>query len=131
MNRPEFFFFDLGNVLINFDHERAAAQIANISGLDISVIRQIVFDSELQSEYEIGQIDTAQFYESFCRETKSDVSQSELMHAASDIFLGQSVHCSADYDAARRTVSVGNCFQYVSGSLGIHYRPARQHHPHV
>lgn len=82
----EFFYFDLGNVLINFSHQTAARQMAEVSGCEFDKVWAVVFDDSLQTELETGKIDTSQFCERFRQATSTRVSDSQLIRAASEIF---------------------------------------------
>jgi HAD superfamily hydrolase (TIGR01509 family) len=86
-----FLYFDLGNVLLYFDHEiawRQMAAVASPTGKQITAdtVRHVVAHSGLEDEYEAGKLTTAEFYERFCRETGTHADMGELMRAASDIF---------------------------------------------
>ena len=50
MQQP-FVFFDLGNVLVNFDHQIAVQKLAALSGRSPDEVRQAVFDSDLQNRF--------------------------------------------------------------------------------
>ncbi len=86
MKTPEFIYFDLGNVLVNFDHEIAINQLAALTNSSSDEIRQLVFHSTLQQEYEQGQLATPEFCQQIRRHTGSAASDAELCFAASDIF---------------------------------------------
>lgn len=86
MSHIEFIYFDLGNVLVSFDHSRAFKQIAGITGVTPTLVEQILFDGRLQSQYERGEISTAEFHAYFCEQSRADISLEKLCHAASDIF---------------------------------------------
>lgn len=83
---PEFFYFDLGNVLLFFDHRRACRQMAEVCGADPQLIWDVVFESGLELQYEAGAVSSQQFYETFCRQTKTRPDYQRLARAASDIF---------------------------------------------
>ncbi len=83
---PSFIYFDLGNVIVNFDHHRGARQMAEVAGVSEEVVWRVVFESDLELEYERGAISTHEFYEAFCDQTDSRPDQSDLLHAAADIF---------------------------------------------
>lgn len=85
-NRPGFVYFDLGNVLLNFDHEIACTNLARVCQRDADSIRRVVFESELQEKYEDGRIGTSEFHESFCQELGVQIGIAELCHEASAIF---------------------------------------------
>jgi len=86
MKDTEFIYFDLGNVLISFDHSRAWQQIAELTGIPPERVEQILFNSGLQTLYEKGEISTAEFHQYFCEQAHSDISVEDLCYAASNIF---------------------------------------------
>jgi putative hydrolase of the HAD superfamily len=89
---PRFIYFDLGNVLVNFDHHRAARQMAEVAGISERLVWEAVFESDLELEYERGAITTLEFYESFCDRTRTRPDYGALLLAASDIFeLNESI----------------------------------------
>jgi len=86
-----FLYFDLGNVLLYFSHERACRQMAAVAStpeqpLSATDVRRVVFESGLEDLYESGQITTAEFYVQFCRQTGTRPEMDRLVRAASDIF---------------------------------------------
>lgn len=82
----EFVYFDLGCVLLFFDHEIACRQMADVAGLETAVVRRVVFESGLEDQYERGEISTEQFYQEFCRRTQTSAPREALLEAASNIF---------------------------------------------
>ena len=68
MPKRPFFYFDMGNVLLSFSHQRAAEQIAAVSGITAQRAWEIVFDAGLQWEFERGAINSGQFHHLFCAE---------------------------------------------------------------
>jgi len=86
MRTPEFIYFDLGNVLLHFDHRRAARQMAAVASCSESLAWEVVFDRGLHWEYERGDLTTRQFYEAFCEATRTRPDEDALIHAAADIF---------------------------------------------
>lgn len=83
---PKFLYFDMGNVLLLFSHERACRQLAEVSGATVERVREVVFGSDLQRRYERGQIDDAEFHETFCRLSGTRPERDRLERAGSDIF---------------------------------------------
>ena len=69
---PKFFYFDLGNVLLTFDHRTACEQLGKLVGLPASRIWEQMFASQLQSRYEAGAITGREMYEEFCRRCIAD-----------------------------------------------------------
>jgi epoxide hydrolase-like predicted phosphatase len=86
MKRIEFIYFDLGNVLISFDHSRAWQQIAGLTGIPSERVEKILFNSGLQVQYEMGEISTEEFHRYFCQQAKVSISLENLCFAASNIF---------------------------------------------
>jgi glucose-1-phosphatase len=83
---PRFVYFDLGNVLLNFDHPLACRQMGAVAGVPAEQVWQVVFDSGLNLRYERGEINDQQFYEAFCEQTGTRPDPAELNRAGSDIF---------------------------------------------
>ncbi len=90
----EFLYFDLGKVLVDFDHEQAVRQLAELTGRSTDQVREVVFQSELQARYECGQLDTAEFCQRFRDATQTDDSDADICRAASDIFSLNQPVCS-------------------------------------
>lgn len=86
LRTPEFIYFDLGNVVLHFDHHRGARQMAALAGVPEERVWDLVFAGPLELAYEAGQLTSEQFYEVFCRETGSRPDFEALLHAAADIF---------------------------------------------
>ena len=82
---PEFFLFDLGKVLVDFDHRRACRQLHELTGVDDQRVWEILFDSGLETEYELGLAP-----ELFCQRLRdalhTDMSDRSLLEAHADIF---------------------------------------------
>lgn len=81
-----FVYFDLGNVLLNFSHDLACEQIGRLTAAPADRVRQSLFDSGLQSQFETGLVTGPEVYESLCRATGARPSYDELSRAAADIF---------------------------------------------
>jgi putative hydrolase of the HAD superfamily len=64
---PEFLYFDLGNVLLTFDHRLACQQVAALTGLTPERVWDLIFVSQLQARYEQGEVSSREFYDEFCR----------------------------------------------------------------
>jgi len=86
LRQIRFIYFDLGNVLLDFSHEIACRNIAELVGVEPALIRQLVFEAELEVAYERGDITTEEFYEHFCAGTGTRPQLNDLCHATSNIF---------------------------------------------
>jgi putative hydrolase of the HAD superfamily len=76
----------MGNVLLHFDHRRAARQMADVAGVSEETAWRVVFETDLECRYEAGRITSDEFYDEFCRETQSRPDRAKLAHAAGAIF---------------------------------------------
>jgi len=83
---PKFIYFDLGNVLLNFDHLLASRQIGALVGLSGERVYEMLFNNELQRQYECGEISAREFFEAFCTRSGTQPDYNAFCHAASDIF---------------------------------------------
>lgn len=83
---PTFLYFDLGNVLLFFDHRQACRQMADLVGTDPQLVWNFAFESGLELQYEAGAISSQEFYERFCEATGTRPDFDQLAEAASDIF---------------------------------------------
>jgi putative hydrolase of the HAD superfamily len=81
-----FIYFDLGNVLLDFSHDIACRNMAELAGVAPELVRQLVFEAELELAYERGDLTTEQFYEHFCAGTGTRPELAALCHATSNIF---------------------------------------------
>jgi glucose-1-phosphatase len=82
----KFLYFDLGIVLVNFSLDQMIRQMAAVSGISREGVQSVLFDGNLQREYEQGSISTREFYERFRRETGSTAPLEDLLCAANEIF---------------------------------------------
>lgn len=88
MSRIKFVFFDLGNVLLHFDHDRLIQQVADLSDRSRDDVRQLLFQSphNLENRFERGELNSDEFHEKFCTLADCKVARDELMLVISDIF---------------------------------------------
>ncbi len=83
---PEFIYFDLGNVLLTFDHRTACEQVGRLVSLPASRIQELLFASGLQDRYEQGECTSQEFYEEFCRSSRTRPDYDAFQWANSDMF---------------------------------------------
>lgn len=81
-----FVYFDLGNVLVNFDHQTAVEQLSRLADRPSALVRQVVFDSDLQNRYESGLVSGHEFAAEVNVELESAMPAAEILKAISDIF---------------------------------------------
>ena len=87
---PKFLYFDLGNVLLFFDHHRACRNLAALTGADEQRFWDVAFASGLYLQADGGGLDGDAFYERVCGSVLPDrkawPSREAFDHAVSDIF---------------------------------------------
>ena len=84
--RDRFAYFDLGNVLVHFDHQIAVDQLAAISDRPAEKIRSIVFEADLQERYETGLITGAEYASQMNAALQTQMTTDEILEAISAIF---------------------------------------------
>ena len=78
--------FDLGNVLLFFDHEKMIRQIASCCSIDSQKIKSLVLDTPLSKKYEKGELSAHYFYDLFRAQSPVPFDYQALLEAGSDIF---------------------------------------------
>lgn len=79
-------FFDLGNVLIFFDHQIMWENLAKVCGTCTKELQDIVQKENLFLDYEIGKIDTSYFIKALEHLLKRRIDPAAFSIAASHIF---------------------------------------------
>ena len=95
--KPAFIYFDLGNVLLSFSHERMCAQMAAAAGVEAEQVRRALFEADggtsVQWRFERGDLNALLVYEHFCEAVGVRPDMDELFAAGCDIFeeIGETV----------------------------------------
>ena len=84
--------------LLHFDHGIACRQLAALASVHPDRVREIVFESDLQHQYERGEVTSAEFLDAFRRATGAESEDASLLHAAGAIFIDQYVTDVLDED---------------------------------
>ena len=82
---PNFIYFDLGKVLVDFSFERMCRQLAEAADIEPAQV-QNVLAAGLQLDYETGKLDGRSAHAAFCRQTGSQPSYDAFSAAFNDIF---------------------------------------------
>jgi putative hydrolase of the HAD superfamily len=85
--KPEFMYFDLGNVLLYFDHSLAMRSMAKIANVDPQRMHAVIMQSDLQIEYETGLITGEQFIDRIAQSLDRTLDTNEMLQAAADMFV--------------------------------------------
>jgi FMN phosphatase YigB (HAD superfamily) len=114
---PEFIFFDLGNVLVSFDRERAAAQVAEVTGVPRDEVARFLHDVRLHDALERGHVDWSFVHAEFSRRTGTRSDAAAVARAACDMFT-PNVDMQPLLDAiARAGIRMG----ILSNTCAIHW----------
>ena len=87
--RVEYVYFDLGNVLLEFDPEVACQGLADLVGTGKEEARRALYDSGLEVEYEHGRLTNEQFaaqLRSNLSLTDSNISDQSIIESISNMF---------------------------------------------
>src|SRR5437660_943322 len=86
--------FDFGKVIGHFSHLQAARQLAVYGKVAPEEIVALLFNSELEDEYESGRITTEAFIEQVCRTFHLTCPPAEFALAYSDMFAPNEAVCA-------------------------------------
>jgi HAD superfamily hydrolase (TIGR01509 family) len=86
MTLPDVVVFDLGKVLVDFDYSRAAKAIAERGTASVETINQLINQSPLLVQYELGKMSDKEFYDEVCSATGFKGDFEEFGRLFGDIF---------------------------------------------
>ncbi|QDT69175.1 Alpha-D-glucose-1-phosphate phosphatase YihX [Planctomycetes bacterium MalM25] len=121
---PEFLYFDLGKVLLDFDHARMVRQMAGVAGVSEEAMRAALMPSgdptegDQQWALEAGQLSEDAYYEGLCERLGVRPPRAEFELAASDIFTP----IQASLDLVTRLHAAGHRMGILSNTNSIHWR---------
>jgi len=118
----EVLYFDLGNVLLGFSHERMCRQMADVAGMSAELVREVLFGDEgpdcPQWQFEDGRLDADGYYEFFCERIGARPDRPRLEHAANDIFWP----IDATAELVRRLAAAGHRLGILSNINPLHWQ---------
>ena len=91
MPNSKFVYFDLGNVLVTFDHQIAASQLADAARCPIEHVWNTVFVSDLQTRFETGLVSDHQYASEINSALGSSIPKEHILEAISAIFQPNSL----------------------------------------
>jgi FMN phosphatase YigB (HAD superfamily) len=88
---PRFIYFDMGNVLFHFSHERQAAQVGQVAGVKAADVFELFYrnyrhQTGLHWAAERGETPPAEFHARFCDATGTRPDRTAFDMASNDIF---------------------------------------------
>lgn len=82
----EYIYFDLGKVILEFDHLRGCQQVAAVAGISSGQVEEAMFGSGLEVEFETGLMSPSEFAERFFEASGGQCEPAKLFQSMSDIF---------------------------------------------
>lgn len=84
----KFVFFDMGKVLLNFDHQRMIDQVALLAKVSPGEMEKILLQPpyEIENRFERGELNGDEFHSSLCEIVGCKIEKDALMVALADIF---------------------------------------------
>lgn len=114
--------FDIGNVLLKFDHQLMFAQLGELAGVEAKVCESFFEDNELHLRFEKGLITANEVYNLYKKETCAAFDFDAFAYAISDIF--EVIESTASL--ARRLKNAGYQIALGSNTNEAHMRFARE-----
>lgn len=106
----EFVYFDLGNMLVSFDHAIALRNLTQRFGLDEQQAQTVIYDSGLQDRFEHGELSCEEFADQIrlgLGRSKDDMPTPDLLSAVSDMFAPiQSMEAIVRGTASQRRIGI-------------------------
>ncbi len=118
-------FFDLGNVLIFFSHEKMCRQLADVLQTSYEKIYDLLFHQHIAKDYELGLIDSEEMYNRLSTSLKRRGDFLTFLQAASNIFEPN----EAIYPIIEKLKKNGVRLTLLSNTNEAHFNYAYSHFP--
>lgn len=124
---PRALFFDLGNVLVPFDIQRAYAGFQAVSALPLEEMAKRLRAGDLVQRYECGQVEDEPFFEAFCEITGVRTTFEHFCEIWNSIFLPPTLVPESLLEELSRRYTL----LLLSNTNAIHYRFLERHYAHI
>lgn len=121
----EYIYFDLGNVILAFDHSIGLEKIAAATGKTAKEIDSLIFGSGLENEFETGLIDAKEFHRRFCEAVDCEIDSTFFLAACSEIFTLN----AAIMPLIGQLAAVGFPMGILSNTCSAHWQHVFAKHP--
>jgi len=118
-------YFDLGKVIVDFDHSRAAQELLKVTPLSLREAIAVLSDNELVNEYETGRLSSQEHYRKVCRRLEMDVSMEKFRQLWGSMFLPQPLLSEPFLQALQRHYRL----MLLSNTNEIHFDFVIQNYP--
>ncbi|MES2121531.1 MAG: HAD family phosphatase [Chlamydiota bacterium] len=116
-------FFDLGNVILFFDHGKMVQQVSEYCQTDATLIQNAVH--EFGDAYERGHLDTAAIHQKLTTLSQKEIELAPLMDAVGDIFVPN----MDVVDIAMELKKKGHRLYLLSNTCDAHFQFAWKKYP--
>ena len=121
----EVVYFDLGKVIVDFDHSRAAQELLKVTPLSLKEAMAVLSDGELVSEYETGRLSSQEHYRKVCRRLQMDVSIEKFRELWGSMFLPEPLLSESFLQDLKKRYRL----MLLSNTNEIHFDFLIQHYP--
>jgi glucose-1-phosphatase len=121
----EVVYFDLGKVIVDFDHSRAAQELLKVTPLSLKEAMAVLSDSELVSEYETGRLSSQEHYRKVSRRLQMDVSIEKFRELWGSMFLPEPLLSESFLQDLKKRYRL----MLLSNTNEIHFDFLIQHYP--
>jgi putative hydrolase of the HAD superfamily len=121
----EVVYFDLGKVIVDFDHSRAARELLKVTPLSLKEAMAVLSDSDLVSEYETGQLSSQEHYRKVCRRLQMEVSIEKFRELWGSMFLPEPLLSESFLQDLKKRYRL----MLLSNTNEIHFDFVIQHYP--
>jgi len=121
----EVIYFDLGKVIVDFDHSRAARELLKVTPLSLEEAMAVLMDGELVSEYETGRLSSQEHYRKVCRRLQMEVSMEKFRELWGSMFLPEPLLSEPFLQALKKRYRL----MLLSNTNEIHFDFVIQHYP--
>jgi putative hydrolase of the HAD superfamily len=122
-------FLDFGNVVGFFDHQRAVAKMVRFTPLTATELTLSVYGSVVESDYETGRTDTAEFVRLAKANGRLACTDAEFLEAFNDIFTPNPEVCDLipRLAASHRLVLASNTNPAHFGRFSVQFADVLRH----
>ena len=121
----EVIYFDLGKVIVDFDHSRAAREILKVTPLSLEEAMAVLMDGGLVSEYETGRLSSQEHYREVCRRLQMEVSMNKFRELWGSMFLPEPLLSERFLQALKKHYRL----MLLSNTNEIHFDFLIEHYP--
>ena len=118
-------YFDLGKVIVDFDHSRAARELLKVTPLSLKEAMAVLSDGELVSEYETGRLSSQEHYRKVCRRLQMEVSIEKFRELWGSMFLPEPLLSESFLQDLKKRYRL----MLLSNTNEIHFDFVIQHYP--